>query len=288
MPSPRCRVASIAPAESFQRSPTALCTRSFLLAETLNPFLFLLLVHATDSPRTVRAPSYSIEYDGSRALRPPQLRCAALHCTGTARFSTAHDDASGTRVATPAAARSPGPGSRVFRTYFAPATGNTIWVRRVGGPTRRPGTPAPVASGIKVEGEHTGAEGPCLFELVVRARPGRRALDHVHLSPSTDAQVQGICTDEEARYRVRRNALMLRWAWVIHVDRVCHACVCDKFIPTRNCGLYCLATSIHESYFFLASECSSRILVPSSVGVKETEVTTDTDAAAIQDSCQNK
>jgi hypothetical protein len=128
-------------------------------------------------------------------------------------------------------AQDQGPGYFGVTSHQQQQATRSGFARCVGGPTRRRGTPAPVASGEKVEGEHTGAEGPCLFELVVRGR----ALDHVHLSPSADAQVQGICTDEVARYRVRRNALMLRWAWVIHVDRVCHACVCDKFIPTRNC-----------------------------------------------------
>ena len=104
---PTCR-----DAEPVSVSPTRTCNR-------FPPYRTCALVQAAKD----------IENDGSRALRPPQLRCAALHCTGTARFSTAHDDASGTRVATPAAARSPGPGSRVFRRHFARATGNTIWVR---------------------------------------------------------------------------------------------------------------------------------------------------------------
>lgn len=189
-------------------------------------------------------------------------------------------------------AQDQGPGYFGVTSHQQQQATRSGFARRVAGPTRRRGTPPPVASGEKVEGEpgntRVRRDHAFLSWWSARVLAGGRALDHVHLSPSADAQVQGICTDEVARYRVRRNALMLRWAWVIHVDRVCHACVCDKFIPTRNCGLYCLATSIHESYFFLASECSSRILVPSSVGVKETEVTTDTDAAAIQDSCQNK
>jgi hypothetical protein len=194
-------------------------------------------MHATDSPRTVCAPSFrpprtlnttAREHSGHHSCAA--LRCTALAPRGSRPRMTMRRVLGSPRRPRPGA-QDQGPGYFGVTSHQQQQATRSGFARCVGGPTRRRGTPAPVASGEKVEGEHTGAEGPCLFELVVRGR----ALDHVHLSPSADAQVQGICTDEVARYRVRRNALMLRWAWVIHVDRVCHACVCDKFIPTRNC-----------------------------------------------------
>jgi hypothetical protein len=136
-------------------------------------------------------------------------------------------------------AQDQGPGYFGVTSHQQQQATRSGFARRVAGPTRRRGTPPPVASGEKVEGEpgntRVRRDHAFLSWWSARVLAGGRALDHVHLSPSADAQVQGICTDEVARYRVRRNALMLRWAWVIHVDRVCHACVCDKFIPTTNC-----------------------------------------------------
>lgn len=218
-----CIVYSILPttcrdAGTVSVSPTRTCNR-------FPPYRTRALVQAAKD----------IEYDGSRALRPQQLRC-----TGTARLSTAHGDGLMREHDTHTRARCVGYSGRHAgrgqepRTRVAGYFGVTShqqqatrsgFARIVAGPTRRRGTPAPVASGEKVEGEHTG---PCLFELVVRARPGGRALDHVLLSPSADAQVQGICTDEVARYWVRRNVLMLRWAWVIHVD----GCVTRVFVTS--------------------------------------------------------
>jgi hypothetical protein len=175
---------------SFQRRQQHCCTRR----DTAT--VCFLLVHGTDSPRTV-VPCVLVR-SASRSR---------LHCTGTARLSAAHggwgECASTThamrRVALPRLA-SPAR-TRIFRRRVAPATDdNSSWVRR--GPdvrTWRRGTRRGRGKSGSRGGKH-GCVGTMPFELVrirwsTRVPAGRRAgragpVDHVLSSPSRTVQTR--------------------------------------------------------------------------------------------------